>query len=404
MNERQSIAANRTSLGAFARSIARITSTRAFAIASMSLTMAIARADVDVRAWAIRRARGGEKQSGRRAASRRGASRRASRRANATRNGNGNAIGNGKWNADANAKAREQTNGTNGTKGNGEEENDEQSWFARATADCERRVNGALIGVAVSAIDGLYTGRSYARFHALETVARVPYFSFMSVLHMYETFGWWRKADYLKVHFAETMNEYHHLLIMESLGGASRWSDRFVAQHIAVAYFWICVGQYLISPRWAYNLLEQVESHAYATYDGFLNANEEALKAQPAPRVAVQYYTKGDLYLFDEFQTGDVRGERRPKIANLYDVFVNVRNDEGEHMKTMEFCQRPGNGLRSPSSREAKVLLSIEACALEDEECEEKLEASLGERSCEGLVDCVINFGTGAVETQAMKQ
>ena len=39
----------------------------------------------------------------------------------------------------------------------------------------------------------------------------------MSVLHMYESFGWWRRADYLKVHFAESWNEMHHLLIMEVL-------------------------------------------------------------------------------------------------------------------------------------------------------------------------------------------
>ena len=64
--------------------------------------------------------------------------------------------------------------------------------LAAVTADVERRVNEALIGVAVTVIDNLYGGRSYARFHALETVARVPYFSFMSVLHLYETFGWWR--------------------------------------------------------------------------------------------------------------------------------------------------------------------------------------------------------------------
>ena len=37
----------------------------------------------------------------------------------------------------------------------------------------------------------------------------------MSILHMYESFGWWRRADYLKVHFAESWNEMHHLLIME---------------------------------------------------------------------------------------------------------------------------------------------------------------------------------------------
>ena len=39
--------------------------------------------------------------------------------------------------------------------------------------------------------------------------------AFISVLHLYESFGWWRKADYLKVHFAESWNEMHHLLIME---------------------------------------------------------------------------------------------------------------------------------------------------------------------------------------------
>ena len=39
--------------------------------------------------------------------------------------------------------------------------------------------------------------------------------AFMSVLHMYESFGWWRRADYIKVHFAESWNEMHHLLIME---------------------------------------------------------------------------------------------------------------------------------------------------------------------------------------------
>jgi hypothetical protein len=31
--------------------------------------------------------------------------------------------------------------------------------------------------------------RPYARFYALETIARVPYFSYTSVLHLYETFG-----------------------------------------------------------------------------------------------------------------------------------------------------------------------------------------------------------------------
>ena len=36
-------------------------------------------------------------------------------------------------------------------------------------------------------------------------------------------------------------------------------------------------------------------------------------------------------------------------VENLYDVFVNIRDDEGEHCKTMKACQSHGN-LQSPHS------------------------------------------------------
>ena len=148
----------------------------------------------------------------------------------------------------------------------------------------ERAINSAIIASAVLIIDKLYEGRAYPRFYALETVARVPYFSFLSVLHLYETLGFWRRADYLKVHFAETMNEFHHLLIMESMGGDERFVDRFFAQHMAVAYYFIACGMYLLSPRMAYNLSEQVEEHAYHTYDEFLEENEDELRKHLHPR------------------------------------------------------------------------------------------------------------------------
>lgn len=34
-------------------------------------------------------------------------------------------------------------------------------------------------------------------------------------------------------------NELQHLRIMESLGGDTRWSDRFFARHAAFVYFWV---------------------------------------------------------------------------------------------------------------------------------------------------------------------
>jgi ubiquinol oxidase len=216
-----------------------------------------------------------------------------------------------------------------------------------------------LVSVLVFVINVVYRNRPIPRFYVLETVARVPYFSYVSVLHLYETMGFWRQADWLKVHFAESWNELHHLLIMESLGGDKVWADRFLARHVALIYYWVVIGLYLASPKAAYNFMELVEGHAFNTYDKFLTENADELKAQPAPLIAIQYYRDGDLYLFDEFQTGHRPEERRPSVNNLYDVFVNIRDDEQEHVKTMVACQKldAQSSLKSPHS-EAKALVS----------------------------------------------
>ena len=81
--------------------------------------------------------------------------------------------------------------------------------------------------------------------------------------------------------------------------------------------------------------------HAYHTYDTFLQEQGEILKQQPAPEIAVKYYRDGDLYMFDEFQSNRAPEERRPNVDNLYDVFVVIRDDEQEHVKTMVPCQKP---------------------------------------------------------------
>lgn len=213
--------------------------------------------------------------------------------------------------------------------------------FGKPLSEGLEQFNQSFVSLIKSALFDIVfagEGRDYARFYALETIARVPYFSYLSVLHLYETIGVWRKANYLKIHFAESWNEMHHLLIMEELGGADRWSDRFVAQHIALAYYWMVAFLYLYNPTHAYNVNHAIEVHAYETYDAFLRENEEELKKQPAPQVARDYYRDGDLYMFDEMQTGTCE-PRRPVIENLYDVFVAIREDEAQHAKTMEFLQ-----------------------------------------------------------------
>lgn len=222
-----------------------------------------------------------------------------------------------------------------------------------------------LVSILVFVINIVYANRPYPRFYVLETVARVPYFSYLSVLHLYETLGWWRRSDWLKVHFAESWNELHHLLIMESLGGANFWGDRLLARATALIYYWIIIAVYFVSPKSAYHFMELVEQHAYTSYDKFLNAEAETLKQKPAPDVAVQYYRDGDLYMFDEFQTAQIAASRRPAIDNLYDVFVAIRDDEMEHVKTMVACQQPiaQNSFLSPHTSQAVSLLEAEPSA-----------------------------------------
>lgn len=189
-------------------------------------------------------------------------------------------------------------------------------------------------------LDVLFNNRPIQRFWFLEVVARMPYFSYISMLHLYESLGWWRAgAELRKVHFAEEWNELHHLQIMETLGGDQMWIDRFLAQHAAVFYYWVLLFFYLVSPQVAYNFSELIEAHAVDTYGEFIDSNEAILKSLPPPKVAVQYYLQNDIYMFDTFQTSKRLEPRRPSCANMYETFCNIREDESEHVKTMQACQ-----------------------------------------------------------------
>jgi len=190
-------------------------------------------------------------------------------------------------------------------------------------------------------LDVLYEGKPIQKFWVLETVARIPYFAYISILHLYESIGFWRAgAELRKIHFAEEWNEMHHLQIMESLGGDQSWFDRFVANHSAIAYFWLLIFFYLVSPKLAYNFMQRVELHARDTYTVFVESNKELLETIPPPKVALSYYLNQDLYLFDEFQQGSKVNPRRPTCNNLYEVFNNIRDDENEHVKTMDACEK----------------------------------------------------------------
>jgi ubiquinol oxidase len=155
-------------------------------------------------------------------------------------------------------------------------------------------------------LDTVFEGSSVpSRFFLLETVARMPYFSYISMIHLYETIGFWRRsADVKRIHFAEEINEFNHLLIMESLGGDQQWWVRFLAQHSAVAYYFVLCGLWALSPSLSYRFSELLETHAVNTYGQFLDENEALLQKLPPSFAAVKYYAFGSSDpFFAEFQT-----------------------------------------------------------------------------------------------------
>jgi ubiquinol oxidase len=209
------------------------------------------------------------------------------------------------------------------------------------------KLNKVIIDSVYDIICFLYpvkgTARDFARFYVLETVARVPYFGYLSVMHLRETFGerYDSMSERMRTHYAEADNELHHLLIMESLGGNASIIDRTLAQTMAFGYYWYVIIVYCLSEPAAYHLSELIEDHAFNTYDGYLKNHETMLKELPVPDIARKYYENDNPFLFDLFCTvkdknqDGTYSERRPQLKTLYDVFVNIRDDEREHWKTL---------------------------------------------------------------------
>jgi len=143
-----------------------------------------------------------------------------------------------------------------------------------------KKINDTILAITVAIIDFIYRDLPIQRFWVLETIARAPYFAFLSVLHLRESLGLRTESHYylMKEHFEQTVNETEHLIEMENRKGADRWIDRFVAYHLVLIYYWILVGYYAIAPRAAYHLNAGIEFHATETYLNYFWDHPEDIK------------------------------------------------------------------------------------------------------------------------------
>jgi len=141
-----------------------------------------------------------------------------------------------------------------------------------------KQLNVLVLNFTVLILDFLYRGRDIQRFWVLETIARAPYFAFLSVLHLRESLGLRTDSHFylMKQHFAQTVNETEHLTEMESRGGNDAWIDRFFAYHLVLVYYWSMVVYYFLFPKFAYHLNAEVELHATMTYAKYLTKNDDS--------------------------------------------------------------------------------------------------------------------------------
>jgi len=198
--------------------------------------------------------------------------------------------------------------------------------------------------------------RGFAKFYVLETIARTPFFAYLSVMHLKETLGDrgrlhrasnenqiqlqnpnngvsyqanLERTDTMRMHYARADNELHHLLVVEELmrGGGSGTNDvniddkggivarvatattttgpgvldRWLARSLSVVQYWLVVAAFLWNESAAYHLGELLQDRKIRAYDEFLNVHESELRTRPVPESAKHYYEteyETDPFLF----------------------------------------------------------------------------------------------------------
>lgn len=186
-----------------------------------------------------------------------------------------------------------------------------------------------IVNLTLFLLDLVYKN-DYRRFFVLETIARIPYISYLSVLHLYQSIGRHPSYELMNMHFHQSVNEEYHLLIAEELGGGDLWVNRFFARSLGFFYYWANCALYLFFPQSGYYLMEVVESHAAATYTRFLQDHETELRETKATKACHEYFFSSYSRMTPPPNNTD--------LLNLYQVFESIRDDELLHSKEMQNC------------------------------------------------------------------
>ncbi len=180
-----------------------------------------------------------------------------------------------------------------------------------------------LLGGVLILSGGLIYGRqpSYAKFKAIEVIARIPYQSWEMAVYTLLTAFYTNEQKAIGLAKTSTFsrmaqdNETMHVVVLSQI--VCRLNCEDVLRHTLIPfffsflYFWTVYVLYLFSRRAAFELNYLFEAHAYAQYSEFLEREGEHLKQRPITSDFLAFYGR--------------------EVRNEYELFELIRNDELIH-------------------------------------------------------------------------
>ncbi|MGB4076634.1 MAG: alternative oxidase [Minisyncoccia bacterium] len=162
---------------------------------------------------------------------------------------------------------------------------------------------------------------SYAKFKAVEVIARIPYQSWESVSYTLLTAFYGNESYAIRLckmaafgRFAQD-NETMHVVvisdIVRKLGKDGFFLHTLVPLLFSFFYFWTIYLVYMFSNRAALELNYLFESHAYTQYSEFLKNEGGELRKRPVESEFLEFYGR--------------------QVRSEYELFASIRNDELIH-------------------------------------------------------------------------
>jgi hypothetical protein len=162
---------------------------------------------------------------------------------------------------------------------------------------------------------------TYAKFKAIEVIARIPYqswevaaYTILTTLYSNER----RAIELTKLSAFSRMaqdNETMHVVVLsqivQRLRCQSFFRHTFIPFFFSFFYFWTVYILFLFSRRAALDLNYLFESHAYEQYQKFLDVEGDRLRQTPIMSDFLAFYGRN--------------------VRNEYELFELIRNDELVH-------------------------------------------------------------------------